>query len=77
MDSMTMTIGVNQSKYIFQIEINEYDLAQLSEYKLLGMTFKKSKYQFLNDLSDVLTTQILHLLEKMTDPLPEAPKENE
>ena len=70
---MTMTIGLNQSKYIFQIEINEYDLAQLSEYKLLGMTFKKSKYRFLNDLSDVLRIEILRLLEQIAD----SPKENE
>ncbi len=69
MDYATMTIRVNPSSYIFQIEIDEYELTKLSEYKLLGMTFKKSKYQFLNDLSDVLRIQILHLLEKMTDPL--------
>lgn len=71
MDYATMTIRVNPSSYIFQIEIDEYELTKLSEYKLLGMTFKKSKYQFLNDLSDVLRIQILHLLEKMTDPLRE------
>ena len=69
MDYATITIRVNPSSYIFQIEIDEYELTKLSEYKLLGMTFKKSKYQFLNDLSDVLRIQILHLLEKMTDPL--------
>lgn len=77
MDYTTMTIGVNRSSYIFQIEIDDCELKKLSEYKLLGMTFKKSKYQFLNDLSNVLRIQILHLLEKTTDPLPEAPKENE
>ena len=69
MDYATMTIRVNPSNYIFEIKIDQWELVKLSEYKVLGMTFKKSKYQFLNDLSDVLRIQILHLLEKMTDPL--------
>ena len=73
MDHTTMTIRVNPSSYIFQIEIDEYELTKLSEYKLLGMTFKKSKYQFLNDLSDVLRIEILRLLEQLRD----LSKENE
>lgn len=73
MDYTTMTVRVNPSSYIFQIEIDEYELTKLSEYKLLGMTFKKSKYQFLNDLSDVLRIEILRLLEQLRD----LPKENE
>lgn len=73
MDYTTMTVRVNPQSYIFQIEIDEYELTKLSEYKLLGMTFKKSKYQFLNDLSDVLRIEILRLLEQLRD----LSKENE
>lgn len=73
MDYTTMTVRVNPSSYIFQIEIDKYELTKLSEYKLLGMTFKKSKYQFLNDLSDVLRIEILRLLEQLRD----LSKENE
>lgn len=67
MDYTTMTIRVNPESYIFQIEIDKYELTKLSEYKLLGMTFKKSKYQFLNDLSDVLKIEILRLLEQIAE----------
>lgn len=65
-DSVTITIPACTPKYIFQIELSDLEMERLSEDRILGIRFKKNKYQFLNDIAQVLAGKILEHLERIT-----------
>ena len=50
----------------FIIEISDVELLRLSERYALGFRFAKHKYEFLNDLRDVLVEEILWHLNSLT-----------
>jgi hypothetical protein len=50
----------------FIIELSEVELLRLSERYLLGFRFAKNKYEFLNDLRDILVEEILWHLNSLT-----------
>lgn len=64
-DKITVTIPSNATAYIFQIEISTLELDRLKHETFLGIEFKKEKYRFLCDLSDVLAWEILKTLERV------------
>lgn len=59
------TATVPARTIVFQLEINEIELDRLRHEKLLGFTFKKSKYRFLNDLRYVIANELARKFEEL------------
>lgn len=68
-DYITVTTSANSAEYIFQIALSSLGLHRLKRRNLLGgfVSIAKTKYEFLNDLRDALTEEILIHLEKMSE----------
>ena len=62
---ITCTISANTSEYVFEIALSDLGMDRLRQTTFLGMSFKKPKYQFLNDLAEALTQEILEKLEQL------------
>jgi hypothetical protein len=62
---LTCTTSNYEPSYVFEIALSDLALERLSKEVLLGFTFKKSKYQFLNELTDILKIEILQHLERL------------
>lgn len=65
--TVTWTMSAESHAYIFQAEISALNLERLKSKRVLGMSFQKEKYEFLNDLRDVLTEEILQHLIALSD----------
>jgi hypothetical protein len=64
-ESLTFTTSNYETSYVFEIALSDLALERLSKEVLLGFTFRKSKYQFLNELADILKIEILQHLERL------------
>jgi predicted type IV restriction endonuclease len=64
-ESLTCTTSSYEPSYVFEIALSDLALERLSKEVLLGCTFRKSKYQFLNELADILKIEILQHLERL------------
>lgn len=64
---MFLTRTLSEGEYVFQIRLSDLELSKLKYHKWLDLYFAKSKERFLKDLSEVLASNILTELEKMTD----------
>lgn len=66
--SFTITVPSDRNAYIFQLELSALALDRLRHYRLFGLfNIQKSKYQFLNDLRDVITEELMGHFERITD----------
>lgn len=65
---ITVAYSDNSPEYVFQIAISSLGMERLKRKSLLCgyVSIAKSKYEFLNDLRDALTEEILVHLEKLT-----------
>ncbi len=66
-DYVSCTVSANSHEYQFGVSLSALELERLSHYRVLGMRFRKEKYQFLNDIAEVLAANILEQLEKIVD----------
>lgn len=66
-NELTMTISTTKPEYIFTIVLSDLQMERLKEKRILGFRFQKEKYEFLNDLSDVLRREILLKLEQLDE----------
>lgn len=68
-DYLTFTVTANSPQYVFEIAISQLKMDEIKHKELLGgfIRLQKSKYEFLNDLRDVLAEEILTILEKLGD----------
>jgi hypothetical protein len=60
-------MSANSHAYIFMAELSVLNLERLKTKRVLGMSFEKEKFEFLNDLRDVLTEEILQHLIALSD----------
>lgn len=66
-NEIAVTISATKPEYIFTIVLSDLEMERLKEKRILGFRFQKEKYQFLNDLSDVLRREILLKLEQLDE----------
>lgn len=65
---ITCTVSANEPTYRFEISLSDLDLERLKYRRLFGLfNIQKSKWEFLNDLRDVLTEEIVKHFEKMLE----------
>lgn len=63
-DSIYITQTISSDSYIFQIEVSGLAIERLKRERVLGLfDIRKSKYEFLNDLRDVLAEEIVKHFE--------------
>lgn len=65
--TFTVAVSANTPEHVFHITLSDWTLDQLSRKRILGISFRKEKYEFLNDLADVLKAEILQHLEEITE----------
>ena len=65
--TVTWSMSANSHAYIFMAELSVLNLERLKTKRVLGMSFEKEKFEFLNDLRDVLTEEILQHLIALSD----------
>ena len=65
-DQVTVTCSAVSDEYVFTVCLSRLELARRSHRKVLGFSFPKEKYEFLNEIADLLTAEILEKLEGMT-----------
>lgn len=66
-DNISVTTCTVNDTYNFQVRLSGLELARLSDRNILGINFRKSKYEFLNDVAQILTIEILQNLEAIYD----------
>lgn len=59
------TMTVPNRNITFQLVICELELDRLRHEKLLGFTFKKTKYRFLSDLREVIANELALKFEEL------------
>lgn len=65
-DEVSVTTIAASGEYTFTVRLNQLELARMSRTSILGFSFRKEKYQFLNEIANLLTAEILEKLEDMT-----------
>ena len=63
---VSVTTIAASGEYTFTVRLNQLELARMSRTSILGFSFPKEKYQFLNEIANLLTAEILEKLEDMT-----------
>lgn len=59
-DSVWITQTISSAAYVFQIELSDLCIERLKRKRLLGFfEVRKDKFEFLNDLRDVITEELM------------------
>ena len=68
-ENVSVTYSSSSARpYIFTLELSEMDIEGLRYKKLFGcINVVKNKYEFLNDLRDIITEELLVKLEEIAD----------
>lgn len=66
-DSCTITISANVPSYVFTLELSDLTLDRLKYKRVLGFRFQKNKYEFLNDLRNMIADELMTKFEEMMD----------
>ncbi len=65
-DQIAVTTSAVSDEYVFTVCLSRLELARRSHRKILGFSFPKEKYEFLNEIAELLTAEILEKLQWMT-----------
>lgn len=59
---VTQSTTTDTNELIVQFHLSALGLQQLATEKFLGVSFRKDKYKFANDLSEILAVEIANVL---------------
>jgi hypothetical protein len=64
-DEVTVTTIPMEDECVFTVRISRLELSRISHRRILGFLFPRNKYEYLNEVSKIITAEVVKKLKEM------------
>ena len=64
-DEVTVTTIPVEDEYVFTLRISMLELSKISYRSILGFSFPRNKYEYLNEVAKIITAEVMEKLKRM------------
>ena len=66
-DEVLVTSRPMEDEYVFTLRISRLKLSEISHRRILGFSFARNKYEYLNEVAKIITAEVVEKLKEMSN----------